>query len=53
MKRNSVLAAVAFGVGMLMWSFSGRLPQSGAAEKKPAVDPRLAQLHIQVLGVLQ
>jgi hypothetical protein len=53
MKRKSVFAAAAFGVGVLMWSLAARSPQGAAPEKRPAVDPRLAQLHIQLLGVSQ
>jgi len=53
MKMNSMVAAAAFGVGVVLWSSAGHVPRSDAAEKKSSPNPQLAQLDIQLRGVSQ
>ncbi len=51
MKRNSMFAVVVVVAAGAMWSVSGQLSPSDAAEKEPLESLQPAQLHIQLRGV--
>ena len=50
MKRNSLSAVATFGVAMLAVFGHGSLLQSDEANSRPAVDPRIEELHIRLCG---